>query len=109
VRDSKDAALAIAARAFLNRRFSGIGTVDLLTIDTAAQSVELQLALSGETEPVRLDIRRYLLHMSNEAATVTIVDATASRPWLDKGLQTFIVGQPWAIPSTAAFALKWLS
>jgi hypothetical protein len=109
VRNSKDAALAVAAKAFLNRQLEGVGEVGSLAIDTAAQSVQAELGLLGEAEPVRLDIRRYVLHASDRGATVTIVDASASRPWIDKVLQEFFLGRALPVPSKVAFALRVLA
>lgn len=108
VRNSKDAALAVAARAFLNRQLEGVGQVESLAVDTAARSVQVQLGLLGEAESVWCEIRRYLIHASDRGATVTVVDARASRPWLDKVLQAFVIGRPLAVPSKLAFALKML-
>ena len=109
VRGSKDAALAVATRAFLNRRLDGVGEVESLTIDTAAQSIQLRLGLLGESEPVDLDVKRYLLQTSDDGARVTVVDASASRPWVDKGLHAFVVGRPIDIPTKVAFALRMLA
>jgi hypothetical protein len=109
VRNSKDAALAVAARAFLNRQLEGVGEVESLAMDTAAQSAQVQLRLLGEPEPVRFHIRRYLLHASDRGATVTVVDGSASRPWIDKVLQAFVIGRPLAVPSKLAFALRMLA
>lgn len=109
VRNSKDAALTVAARAYLNRQLDGVGEVESLSMDTTAQAVHVQLGLLGEHEPVQLDVRRYLMHASEQETTVTFVDASASRPWIDKLLQTFVVGRPLAVPSKVAFALKMLA
>jgi hypothetical protein len=99
----------MATRAFLNHRLDGIGEVELLSIDTAAQSLQVRLGLQGERSPVEIDVKRYLLHTSADGASVTVVDASASRPWIDHGLHAFVVGRPMHIPTKLAFALKMLT
>jgi hypothetical protein len=109
VRESKDAALAVAARAFLHRRLDGVAEVESLTIDTATQSLRMRVGLAGEADPVVFDVRRYLLHASDHSASITLLDASASRPWIDRGLQAFVLGRPFIIPTKVAFALRLLA
>ena len=106
---SKDAALAFGARRVINARISRIGVVTELSIDTKTQSMHLRLQLRGETEPIDVQVKKYSLEQAGDRATLMIVEATASREWVDGALQEFVVGRSFEIPPTAASVLKLLT
>ena len=109
MRASKDAAIAVALRGFLNRRLSAIGEVAELLLDTSARSARVRVALHGEPEPVDLYVRKYALDADQDADWLTLVDVTASREWLGASLRQFVVGRPIRLPRTAAKALRLLA
>jgi hypothetical protein len=109
VRGSTDAALALAARTLINRRLQDIGEVTELALDTAEQSLRASVVLKGEPVPVDVDVRRYELEHSHDGSTLTLVDATASRPWIDETLRAFVIGRPLHVPAKAAAALRLLA
>ena len=80
-----------------------------LVIDTKAQTIRLRLELVVETEPVEIHVTKYRLERRGEDATMTVFDATASRPWLTEVLRQFVVGRAFTIPPAAAAALKLLA
>jgi hypothetical protein len=109
LRGSKDAALALAVRGVVNARFSRIGEMTELSVDTKKRSIHLRLELRGENEPIEIDIDKYTLKRTGEDALLTIVEATASRKWIEEALQEFVVGRSFAIPPQAASVLKLLA
>jgi hypothetical protein len=108
-RGSKDAAVAVGARRAINTRISRIGVVTELSIDTKTQSMHLRLQLRGETQPIDVQVKRYSLEQAGDRATIMIVEATASREWVDGALQEFVVGRSFEIPPTVASVLKLLT
>lgn len=80
-----------------------------LSIDTKTQSMHLRLQLRGETQPIDVQVKKYSLEQAGDQATLTIVEATASREWVDGTLQEFVVGRSFAIPPTVASVLKLLT
>lgn len=98
LRGSKDAALALAARTFINTRFSKIGRMTELSVDTKMRTIRVRLVLKGEDEPIDIHVMRYGLERRSAGATLTIVDAVASRKWLTEALNEFVIGQPFTIP-----------
>ena len=66
LRGPKDAALGFAARTALNTRFSRIGEMTELSVDTKNKSLRLRVDLVGESEPLRFRLRSTV---SNEKAT----------------------------------------
>jgi hypothetical protein len=108
LRGSKDAALAFAARTALNTRLVGIGEITELAVDTELRAFHLRLNLDGEAEPIDIHVKKYTLTRTGEEATLTIINATASRPWLTQALRQFAVGRPFKIPPTAGLVMKLL-
>jgi hypothetical protein len=109
LRGSKDAALALAVRGFFNAKFSKIGEMTELLVDTKKRAFRLRLDLAGEAEPIEIHVKKYSLERRGERATLTIVDANASREWLTQVLREFVVGQKFTIPDRAATVLKLLA
>jgi len=69
----------------------------------------VRLELSGEREPVEIHIAKYRLAKKGDQATVTIVDADASRKWVTTALREFVVGRSFTIPEKASAVLKLLA
>ena len=80
-----------------------------LSIDTRAQTIDLSLALVGEADRIEIHVAKYRLEQRGEDAILTVLDVTASRPWLTEALRRFIVGRPFTIPPAAATALRLLA
>ena len=80
-----------------------------LSIDTKTQAMHLRLQLRGETQPTDVQVKRYSLEQTRDQAKLMIVEATASREWVDGALQEFVVGRSFEIPPTVASVLKLLT
>ena len=109
VRGSKDAALAVAIETFFNSKYSRIGRMTDVSVDTANRELRVRLELTGESTPVEVHVKKYSVEQRTEGARLTIVEATASREWLTQVLQQFVVGRTFAIPPRAAAVLKLLT
>ncbi len=109
LRGPKDSALAFAARTFFNNRFQEIGELTDLSVDTRKQTLQLRLSLSGEVEPIEIHVRKYRIRRSGDRSLLTIIDATASRRWVDAALREFVLKRSFAIPTSAETALKLLT
>ena len=80
-----------------------------LSIDTKTQSMHLRLQLRGETQPIDVQVKRYSLEQAGDQTTLMIVEAAASREWVDGALQEFVVGRSFEIPPTVVSLLKLLT
>jgi hypothetical protein len=108
LRGSKDAAIALTIRTFINGKLRGIGHMTELSLDTKKRAFRARLELAGEAEPVEIHVRKYGLAENGDDATLTILDATASREWVSAALREFVVGRSFAIPAKAGAVLKLL-
>jgi hypothetical protein len=86
-------------RSLLNRKIRTFGHVTNLALDTAEHSLDLRVALHGESEPVDVRVNKYEIDHTASGPLLTIVDATTSRVWLTAALREFAVGHSWPIPS----------
>jgi len=107
-RATKDAALAFAGRTFLNGKLRGIGEVTDLTLDTKRHAFAVRLHLLGEAEPIDVQVNKFVIKRRGDEATLTVLDATASRQWLDAVLRQFVIGQSFVVPPKAEAVLKVL-
>ncbi len=109
LRGPKDHALAFSARVLFNSRFSDVGELTDLAVDSQTQTLQLRLSLAGESEPLVIHVGKYRIRRNGDQALLTITDATASRPWLDAALRHFVLGRSITVPQAAATALKLLA
>ena len=80
-----------------------------LSIDTKRRTVQVRVELTGEKEPIDVQITRYTLKTNGDAASITIEAATASREWLAVALREFVIGRSLPLPTSAAGVLKLLA
>jgi hypothetical protein len=109
LRSSTDAALALGVRALFNTRFSRIGHMTELTVDTKKRTIDVRLDLAGETDPITIRVKKYSLRGGPDHTTLTVLDATASREWLTEVLREFVVGRSFARPARAGAVLRLLA
>jgi Mg-chelatase subunit ChlD len=109
LRGSKDAALALGVRGYFNTKFSRIGQMSELSVDTRKRAVRVRMELAGESKPIEIHVKKYDLERRRGRATVTVLDASASREWLTEVLRAFVIGRKFTIPDRAAAVLKLLT
>jgi hypothetical protein len=109
LRGSKDAAIALGIRSFFNSKYSQIGQMTDVSVDTAKRELSVKLELAGEPTPVEIHGGNYRFEQRGEQATVTVGDASASREWASGLLREFVVGRTFVLPQRAAAIVKLLS
>ena len=109
LRSPKDAAVAFAARTFVNQKLKGIGELTDLRVDTKTKSMRLRLELRGESEPLEIHVAKYSLKQKGDETRLIVKEATASREWVAVALRDFVVGQSFPIASKAGIFVKLLT
>jgi hypothetical protein len=98
---AKDWLIEKTAAAMLNQSvLKPYGTLTRLKVDTTNCSIEGELDLKGETQPVRIDIRRYELFEEAGSTWFIIKEISTSREWLTILAQDVAVGRKLEIPSS---------
>jgi hypothetical protein len=93
---------AAAAKNFINPYLAGIGTIEELEIDKEQKSVIAHLALSGEPQPVRIEVHGYILGPDS----ITIPRFTCSKSWIEAALNQFLANRAFKLPQQARSAIK---
>jgi hypothetical protein len=109
LRASKDAAIAVGIRSFFNSKYSRIGEMTDVSVDTAKRELRVRLELVGEETPIEIRVTNYRIAQQGERATVTVGAATASREWITELLRESVVGRTFVLPERAAAVVKLLA
>jgi len=72
-----------AALYYLNNKVKPYGSMTKLEIDTVNKTVNLDLELKGEAEPIRVIVSNYKLVESGNCTFIEVGDITASREWMN--------------------------
>ena len=96
----KDSAMSLAAKAYLNDKFSDYGEVLECEIDTAASRISIRAQLRGESVPVSAGVERYEIRKDSQGAFIVLHELSGSREWLTTLLNSLFAGKRYAIPST---------
>jgi hypothetical protein len=94
-----------AAQTYVNSMISRYGEVKDLRIDTQAKTIDLVVALHGETEPLKVRVDKYSVQQKGERHYVQIIKCTCSRPWVQNLVEDFAQGKPVEVPQWAVAAL----
>jgi hypothetical protein len=98
---AKDWLVEKAGMALLNQAvLKPYGTLTQLKLDTTARTIEAELELKGEAQPVQLQVREYELCEQDGRATVVLKDVHTSREWLTTLMGNFVVGKEFTLPDS---------
>ena len=106
---AKDWLLEKAATAMLNRAvMKPYGVLAKLKLDTAARSIDAELELKGEAQPVQILIRGYEVQEKGERTYIVIKNLETSRQWLTTLARDFAVERPFEVPESVKKFLPML-
>lgn len=106
---AKDWVVEKAAAAMLNQAvLKPYGTLTRLKLDTTARTIEAELELKGETQPVQLRVAAFEIIQEGEEAYFLIQGMTTSRDWLTVLTRDFVVGRKFKIPASVRAYLPML-
>ena len=98
---AKDWLVEKAGMAVLNQAvLKSYGSMTRLKLDTAARTIEAELELKGETEPLRLHVQEYELRQESGRAFIIIKSIDTSREWLTTLARDFAVDRPFELPDS---------
>src|SRR5687768_1093395 len=98
---AKDWLIEKTAVAMLNQSvLKPYGALTQLKLDTGKRSIDAELELKGETQPVRIQVHEYELLEANGAAYLVIKRISTSRDWLTRLAQDFAVDRKFELPES---------
>src|SRR5438034_10779095 len=96
---------ALAARTFFNHAYARYGTMTQLKIDPEHKTIDIELALKGERDPIQIHVEGYALQSTSDGGTLTLSNISISREWMNLLATEMLKDQPLPIPDNA---MKWL-
>ena len=85
------------------------GAMTALKLDTTARTIEAELELKGETQPVRLHVREYELRDEGGRMVIVFKDVQTSREWLTTLARDFVMNKPFKVPESVAKFLPMIA
>lgn len=105
----RDMAVSAAFEKHAGKYASPFGTIVDVTLDSSQKSIELNVLLKGETEPVILKVGRYEILEESGRRLIVAREISASREWIDAAVKQYIQGRPFELPARVAGALGFLA
>jgi hypothetical protein len=108
--DSKDRLISARIKQELNIQLARYGQVLDVKLNTREQSVELSMALKGESDPITVKIGKYSLTKENDQLWLAVDSQAieASREWVALLLQDQARRQKLPIPQKYAWLVEFL-
>ena len=107
---AKDWLVEKAGMAMLNQAvLKPYGAMTALKLDTTARTIEAELELKGETQPVRLHVREYELRDEGGRLVIVFKDVQTSREWLTTLARDFVRNKPFKVPESVAKFLPMIA
>lgn len=98
---AKDWLVEKAGIAMLNQAvLKPYGTLTKLKLDTTARTIDAEIELKGETQPVRIEVREYELRQEDGRSYFVIKNIETSREWLTTLARDFAVDKPFELPDS---------
>ncbi|MGV3773607.1 MAG: hypothetical protein ACO1QB_11940 [Verrucomicrobiales bacterium] len=103
---AKDAGASKLATHAIQNQIKEYGEMIDLKINSQDKTIEVELLLKGEQQPMRFKIEKYELVDGPETDFIIVHRATASREWMDTLVQNFMVGKSIPIPHKQSRLLR---
>jgi len=98
-------AASVAVRSMLNSRFlKGIGKLTNLDVDPANHTINADIELISEGEPLNLKAEYTITEAGTNGFCLTLTSFESSRQWLNKAVHRLIVKPGLAVPVSEAVA-----
>ncbi len=105
-RKMKDATLSKAANIAINHKVKEYGKMLKLNLDSESKTIELELMLDGEKEPLHVKVNHYKLNEEQGRHYLVAEDIVTSRAWINTVASQYLHGQKFEIPEEYAKLLK---
>ncbi len=102
----KDIALSKGAKIAINHKVKEYGRMVKLNLDSKSKTIELELMLDGEKEPLNVKVNHYALSEERGKHYLVAEDIVTSRAWINTVASQYLHGQKFEIPEEYAKLLK---
>ena len=102
----KDTGLSKGLKVAINHKVKKYGKMLKLNLDSKNKTIELELMLEGEKEPLLVKINNYTLNEENGSFFLVAKDIVTSRAWINTVVEQYLNGHKFEIPQEYAKLLK---
>ena len=93
------------ARMWINNQYRRYGRMIQFKVDPSRKTIEAEILLAGETEPITILVESYDYARQGEGGVFTVNQVSVSREWMSLLANELLVDKPLVVPASAA---KWL-
>jgi len=104
--EGKDKTLSVAVKTAINYRIQELGEMLKFNLDSNTKTIELEIMLDGEKEPLEIKVNHYEISEENGKYFLVAKDISTSRKWINVVASQYLSGQKFEIPAEFASMLK---
>ncbi len=104
----KDTALSKGAKIAINNQIKEYGKMLKLNLDSNNKTIDIEVMLDGEHEPLQVKVKRYALTEENSRYFLVVQGVSTSRAWINTVASSHLEGKRFEIPAEYAKMLKVL-
>ncbi len=102
----KDRGVSVAVQAAINYKIKEFGEMLKFNLDSKTKTIELEITLDGEKEPLLVKVNSYELTQEDAKHYLVANDIVTSRAWINSVASQYLSGQKFEIPAEYAKMLK---
>jgi len=102
----KDTALSKGAKIAINKQIKEYGEMLKLNLDSSNKSIDAEVMLDGEKEPLVVKVDRYEMTEENGKHYLKVHGVKTSRAWINTIASSYLDGKMFEIPAEYANMLK---
>jgi hypothetical protein len=102
----KDKTVSFGLRQVINLKIKEYGEMLKLNLDSANKTIDLELMLLGEKEPLEVNVGNYEIIHKDGKEYLSAKNITTSREWINIVAKNFLENQEIEIPKNIADTLK---
>ena len=106
LQEGKDKTLSLGVKQAVNYKFKEIGEMLKFNLDSINKTIELEILLEGEKEPLHVTVHHYEITQEGDKHFLVARDITTSRQWINTLAKQYLAGQRLEIPTEYASMLK---
>jgi hypothetical protein len=99
LRGAKDTLLSGAIKATINSHIKEYGTMLKFNLDSDNKSIDMEVMLDGEVEPLTIHVDRYELITEGDHSSLSIHGVHTSRKWINVLAGSYLDGKRFDIPA----------
>jgi len=106
ISQNKDKATSHAVKHAFNYKLKEIGEMLNFKMDSKNKTIEFEVLLEGEKEPLSINVQNYEITQEGEKFFLIAKDITTSRKWINVIASQYLSGKQFEIPSEYISILK---